>query len=307
MMNDSGGTSALQRALFFEGQLLAAADLNTLFDFNRQLRWWHNRSLHNWGIAFGLEVLGEKGARVVTVQPGYALDCLGRDLVLTDRLDVPIPAAAGPLSYFLVAAYADDDSLPATQRRGPCDTAGTVRLDERPDLRWVRPDDPAADSRFRPGQDIVLASIQVQNCRLATAAADKERRYAAPAPQPLIASGQTMPGATPWKIWQESGVVLGVQTRVDTARAGFRATPRYMAHIMGNRMQSADLAWDGYGQVSEPSASGFLLQVLLPRDLRTGGNAILNMSGILDQDPEQVVQWICREGAWCVAWMGVEG
>ncbi len=306
-MSNAGDAAALQRALFFDGQLLGAADLNTLFDYNRELRWWHNRSLHNWGIAFGLEVAGDKGARVVSVQPGYALDCLGRDLVLTDRLDVPIPATAGPLSYFLVAAYADDNSLPAAQRAGPCDAAGTVRLAERPDLRWVRPDDPAADSRFRPGQDIVLASIQVQNCRLAAAAADKERRYALSAPQPLIMAGQTTAGRTPWDLWTESEVVLGVQTQVDTTAAGFGATPRYMAHVMGNRMENQDITWDGHALVSAPTATGFLLQVLMPRDLRIGANARANPSSILDQDPGHVAKWIRREGAWCVVWMGVEG
>lgn len=306
-MNDSGDASALRRTLFFEGQLLAAADLNTLFDYNRELRWWHNRSLHNWGIAFGLEVSGDKGARVVTVQPGYALDCLGRDLVLSERLDIPAPASAGALSYFLVAAYADDDSLPMTQRRGPCDAAGTVRLAEQPAVRWVRPDDPAAESRFRPGLDLVLAAIQVQNCCLAAAVSSRERRYAAPAPQPLIMAGQTAAGQTPWTLWEESGVVLGVQSQVDTSAAGFGATPRYMAHVVGNRQENADIAWDGHPLVTAPSATGFLLQVLMPRDLRIGPATRANPSFILDQDPGHVAKWIRREAAWYVVWMGIEG
>lgn len=51
----------------------------------RDLR-WHNKHLHGWGIVCGLQVEcgpDPQGPRQhVTVRPGYALDCEGRDIVL---------------------------------------------------------------------------------------------------------------------------------------------------------------------------------------------------------------------------------
>jgi len=53
------------------------------------------RSLHTWGIALGLMVTGQRGERTVTVQPGYALDCLGRDLLVSATLAMPVPPVSG--------------------------------------------------------------------------------------------------------------------------------------------------------------------------------------------------------------------
>ena len=59
----------------------------------RDLR-WHNKHLHGSGIVCGLQVVcgpdPEGPRRHVTVRPGYALDCEGRDIVLrsADRLDL---------------------------------------------------------------------------------------------------------------------------------------------------------------------------------------------------------------------------
>jgi predicted flap endonuclease-1-like 5' DNA nuclease len=65
---------------FFCGQLLADQDLTALVD------WIKNKSglarfRHGWGIVCGLDVhCGPNGG--VTVSPGYAMDCCGRDVIV---------------------------------------------------------------------------------------------------------------------------------------------------------------------------------------------------------------------------------
>ena len=73
----------LERLQFFNGQRLFASDLQQLEAFNREMRWLHNQSLHQAGVGNGLEVTGQKGDREVKIMPGYAIDALGREIVLT--------------------------------------------------------------------------------------------------------------------------------------------------------------------------------------------------------------------------------
>src|SRR5215475_4696074 len=90
-LNPDGTT----RVVFFDGQRLEADDLNSAADQMRQLRWLHNRSLHGWGIGLGFDATGNAGDRQVTLKPGYAVDCIGRELVLTNPITLAVPARSG--------------------------------------------------------------------------------------------------------------------------------------------------------------------------------------------------------------------
>src|SRR5207247_1213304 len=98
----------LERPFFFDGQLLTAADLAAVQAFHRELRWLHNRALHDWGVVFGLGVSGARGARTVRVERGYALDCRGRDLIQDAPAELQVPPDAGPTLYYLTASYLED-------------------------------------------------------------------------------------------------------------------------------------------------------------------------------------------------------
>jgi len=274
----------LERPAFFDGQRLTAADLAAVQQFHRELRWLHNRSLHNWGIAIGCAVSGVRGERTVRVQPGYALDCKGRELILSKSLEVPTPAVAGinggPATYYLTASYADDADLTPEIRSGTCGAAGAVRRAETPIIRWQEPNDTNIHSRYRRGLDIILASIQVQNCQLAKDVSGAERRDAMPAQQPYIAAGQTLAGKTSWRLWPECSP-MGVATTVVTTAAGFRSTPRYQAHVVGSRIFNGQVGGsrrsfvvDGYAQIANATASSFELQVILPGGATAGESQI---------------------------------
>src|SRR5215210_5535230 len=88
-------TRSVERPHFFDGQALFASDLDGIADFHRGMRWLHNSSLHQIGIGNGLAVSGRRGDREVLVQAGYALDSLGREIVLLDTQTEPVPPVAG--------------------------------------------------------------------------------------------------------------------------------------------------------------------------------------------------------------------
>src|SRR5689334_10203964 len=96
----------IERLQFFDGQRLFAEDLQGLEQQHRELRWLHNQSLHQPGVASGYAVSGNKGDREVSIQPGYAIDSDGREIVLTEGEVLPVPPVRGdadgkPKPYYL--------------------------------------------------------------------------------------------------------------------------------------------------------------------------------------------------------------
>jgi hypothetical protein len=89
-----------ERPAFFEGQVLAAADLTSTVDFGRAKAARHERYLHSWGIAEGLELTkvprsDSAGNYVeVTLGPGVAIDGTGREIV------VPGPVLLNTADFF---------------------------------------------------------------------------------------------------------------------------------------------------------------------------------------------------------------
>ena len=111
-----GSTQFLERIQFFNGERLFASDLQALEAFNREMRWLHNLSLHQAGVGSGFQVVGNVGDRQVTIAPGYAIDCCGREIILTEPQLLPIPPIAdngsgGSVFYDLTVSYPDDTEL----------------------------------------------------------------------------------------------------------------------------------------------------------------------------------------------------
>jgi hypothetical protein len=314
-MSSMSGIPSLNRPAFFDGQQLTAADLDEVQRYHRELRWLHNRSLHGWGIAFGYSVTGIRGERSVHVNPGYALDCLGRDLILSEAVTMPIPAVAGasdggPAVYYLTVSYAADKDLSPVNRAGRCNTSGAVRRPERPTIRWQNPNDTDPQSAYRHGLDVILGVIKVRHCQLDEPISLAERRNAAPSEQPHIAAGQTGGGSTLWNQWPNTNAPLGVSTIVSTSSAGFHVTPRYHAHVAGSRLienEKLPFIVDGYAQIADPTPTSFSLHVFLPtgltRTIDGAANIPLNPPDVFSDSFLGILQLSLQ---WHVVWMGIE-
>jgi hypothetical protein len=291
----------LERITFFPGQRLHAEDLTDVQSVDRELRWLHNRSLHTWGIGTGFGVSGEAGESSVRIEPGYGIDCAGREIILTETQTKPIPAVAGdqqgnPVEFFLTAEYqADERQAVRERRRGVCVPDGTVRLAEAPLIRWK------SRSDLREGFELVLAQVWIRNCRLNRAVSLSVRRSARPSEHPYIAAGQTPSGGTAWTVWMEGAALLGVTVDVDTSQARFRVTPQYVAHIVGKRDLQTP-AWTvavPSPLVTAPTPEGFTMRALLPE---MGGP--FNPPSF--RNPATVANTVRSTLKWNVSWIGVE-
>ena len=112
------------RVDFFPGQRLEPGDLRAAQDEAREMRWLHNRALHDWGVVSGLAARGERGASSVRVEAGLAHDEVGRELILGGAVDLEVPPVAGPpggeRTFQLTIAYAEDTDVEPQRRGGPC-------------------------------------------------------------------------------------------------------------------------------------------------------------------------------------------
>jgi hypothetical protein len=155
-------------------------------------------------------------------------------------------------------------------------------------------------SRYRRGLDLILATVEVQGCVLASAVSLADRRYALPETRPYIAAGATPEGGTGWSLLPGS---TGVETLVDTSVAGFGRTPVYFANLVGTRAQaSLNRILDGFGSVVDPSPTGFRFRVLMPRNLQLAPY-IMNPAAAFTVALPATLRDTLR---WAVTWTGIE-
>jgi len=262
-------TRTIERLQFFNGQRLFAEDLQGLDEFNREMRWLHNISLHQIGIGNGFAVTGKRGDREVRIGPGYAIDGLGREIVsITDHVE-PVQPVAGeddgtPSLFDLTISYAEELEE-AEQRQGICKQQGTIRLNEEPDFCWIeldadgQPKDHDIAKEILAGMRIVIARAEVLNCQLEKDISIAQRLNARVATQPYICCGTSTPNWDPLilappdagaigsnRFLTEIATVLafvpiifpvGLSAVIDTRECGFKTTPCYSARIAGPRIR----------------------------------------------------------------------
>jgi hypothetical protein len=325
-----GGTRFLERSRFFNGQRLFASDLQAVEEFNREMRWLHNQSLHQPGIGSGFAISAKKGDRQVVIQPGYAIDSEGREIVLADTAIEPVPPVAddgfGEAVYFdLTVSYPDERALKASETRdGVCAPRGAIRLREAPVFCWVRlgpppdrlPTDAALRDAVLQGLRLRLARAQVLNCQLDRPLSLAQRRNAKPAEQPYVACGTAAQLKWTLPTGPESvGVGLQLLATIDTSAAGFRTPPCYSAHLLGEREftftvngTTVKRLLDGFVMLLAPDKSSFDFSLLVPDSLLTKVP-----EQATDPDPrkdptfaKQLAEQI-QANEWRVDWIGVEG
>jgi hypothetical protein len=220
MNTNSRNVTAAQalRLRHYQGQRLAAADLQDEYDNQTWLRDLHIVGLHNtWGIALGFEVnLVNRG---ILVAPGFAYDCFGREIILSQarRIAFPTELPNAPDGYHLVMSY----NIDLGQRQAALDDPLCRPQGDHPDFAWKRPD------QTRLGQDVPLLRVVLLDGK-PTIDLDI-RRYTQPLARPHVGNGVT----PPTQIWQAWGFreLVFLQTTIDTSAAGFVGRPFYIATL----------------------------------------------------------------------------
>jgi hypothetical protein len=152
------GGAAVERNRFFTGKPMEACDFVAEQSYFLSRHRLHNRLFHGWGVVCGLQVCPHPRPECrdswVIVEPGIAIDCKGRELILAARESVPLvddeeqPVTDASL---VCIAYGEQDAKCVPLLYG-CDPgrreAGrtrevprleVVRLDEVPEGCWGTP------------------------------------------------------------------------------------------------------------------------------------------------------------------------
>ena len=144
-----------ERPAFFEGQILAAADLTSAVDYGRAQVARHERYLHLWGIAEGLELTTTsktdpttgKNYVEVTLDNGVAVDGTGREIVVpgpyplsTTDFSIANPSGLANTDYPILLHGIDNTAPAAPLATGACGAASQpTRMQEGFALTYAGP------------------------------------------------------------------------------------------------------------------------------------------------------------------------
>ncbi len=138
----------IARPVFAENQILSAADVNAIVSHARGSRARHDRFLHSWGVADGLQLQAQPRTDTttsyveVTLLPGMAIDGAGREIVVTESVRVSedafdqlniVDSANDPRVHFYPVFLAGRDAQPgaaAGKRLSLCQDNAATRVQE---------------------------------------------------------------------------------------------------------------------------------------------------------------------------------
>jgi hypothetical protein len=283
----------IERLRYWQGQMLRSRDFRDSARMENQMRYWHNRALHNaYGVSFGLEVDEVRKTTsdpliAVSVSCGVAYDCFGRELILSTTRQVTIPPAPKDKP---APRIPEQKNMLVLVMRYRQTTAGCCSSTEPAGVCWPAENEPAIESEFvwarvdysRSTEGVPLARVIYDNAGAVTLDDQFIAPRAKPLARPFLASGETIPGNTLWEVWnagvpagpsrtRPSEKAVGMQTRIDTSTAGFTETPLYFAWLEG--------AWNESDTIFQPllmpsianaSPDGFTFRLLMPEIVMAG-------------------------------------
>lgn len=205
-----------ERQRYWQGQTLRSRDLNDQLAVEDEMRWWHNRALHQaYGVVKGLEVSVPLNNRRC-VSPGIAYDCYGRELRLLSPTFVADHEATGKEVWTLLIRY--------RERSRTCDQLGSP-LSQEVEFIWKL----SCQVNIRDGVPIKEISASGDETFLPP--------NSRPLARPLIERGSTVAGKTDWRSWNvilpNEASAHGIEVSIDTSVAGFTNTPCYFAWLHG--------------------------------------------------------------------------
>ncbi len=119
----------VKRLHYFNHQFLREKDFTDEQKYHIEMRRRHNRLLHTFGIAQGLEVPNAPaGATAVTVNEGTAYDSQGREIVLADNRVVELQGAPANSDVYVTISYRELE----TDQSNETGAEGKTRFTEDP-------------------------------------------------------------------------------------------------------------------------------------------------------------------------------
>ncbi len=133
---------AIKRMNYFKGEFLQAQDFKDEQQYHVDMLRSHNKNLHTWGVADGLDITFVAGEKKITVKKGTAIDVDGRQIVLVEDKAIDLSASTETTLYVTVS-YKE---IP-TDPRDETGIKDNTRITEEPDIKHEKdkPSDPSVD------------------------------------------------------------------------------------------------------------------------------------------------------------------
>lgn len=270
----------LHRLHYWQGQRLKSQDVHDQAAIDDEYRWWHNRAMHDaYGVSIGLTVTPISEAaltiRQMCVTKGLAYDCFGRELLLKQDEAFDLPQNLKE-DWTLLIRYREEAEFPRYNHAAdlclPSDHNSQLVV-----LVWKLTDNVTLVD------GVPLARLKPQTAGAAKAINDievtvnKDTLLLSPASvlarglsRPLIASGTTIAGRTPWQPWSvpfsflrgvTQNLNLGVQVKVDTSAVGFIHTPLYFAWLQSARPDEPFPLFVSINQIADSTVNSFVFRL----------------------------------------------
>jgi hypothetical protein len=143
---------SVKRLNYFTHQFLREQDFKAEQEYHVAMRRQHNRALHGWGVVEGFDVR-KKSEHEITIEPGTAIDSLGREIVLTAPVVRDLSSFERNSQSYITVAYGEtwDD----VDRHSAGGVEGYMRVTESPEF---------GDKNYEPAKDgavITLARVHL--------------------------------------------------------------------------------------------------------------------------------------------------
>ena len=169
-----------ERVRYFAGQIMTEEDLTAEQAYHRAKHRSHNRYLHGSGVVCGLQVEATKPtSSSVVVQPGVAIDCCGREILVVEPLVVEprglLEKGRKRGRIYLTLSYGETEVGPISAPDGndPQSDSSRIREMARIGATRTRPVDPTTSADRCPGceqPEVLLAVLELSRRKRITAA-----------------------------------------------------------------------------------------------------------------------------------------
>lgn len=140
----------VKRLNYFTHQFLREQDFKAEQEYHVAMRRQHNRALHGWGVVEGLDVR-KKSDHEIIVDPGSAIDNLGREIILTTPVVRELTSFERNSHSYITIAYGEGWDEADHHSAGGVD--GYMRVSEAPEV---------GEQKHEPAKDgTVLALARV--------------------------------------------------------------------------------------------------------------------------------------------------
>lgn len=199
-----GDDAVTERLRYFSGQLLQAEDFRDEQDYILDRIRFHNR-LHGHGVVCGLAVVPtDPPSGAVVVQPGVALDCCGREIVVRTPTEIDLTGKRGR-SVLVTLAFGEEE-VAAIPTEDP-DRVQASRIREVPVIAVTEERaeaDPAVGPCHPcPDSELSIASVEIPKRKPITRTRIDESVR-------LTVVSNHGPASRPRTRWLRRGVVVGL-------------------------------------------------------------------------------------------------